>query len=443
MHPLLKELTERRRFGMKPGLENIRLLLECLDNPHHSVASIHIAGTNGKGSVAAICESVIRLAGYPVGCYTSPHLNSINERFLINGAPVADEDLLNAAERICSTISELEKKHDCRITFFEAMTALAFLLFRDAGIKLVVLETGLGGRLDATNVVEPLVAVIAHVGLDHCEWLGKTLEEIASEKAGIIKAGRPVVIAENSEEVISVLSGCAQQCNAPIILAAESASISRVSGDLSSQTVKISTTERDLPKIKVPMAARFHLENIAAAVCALDVVHELGVNIDDDAFVKGLSLVSWKGRFQKVHDDPVVILDGAHNPDAALALRQSLKQCGINDHVCLVAGFCGDKNAVDFLKRLHSSIAMGFAVEIDNPRSLKAKETGLLMRSSGIRDVAEPESVKDALQRAMKQAENCGGTVLVTGSLFLVAEALELFDDQLITGQRNLNEGKL
>lgn len=443
MHPILKELTERRRFGMKPGLEKIRVLLEHLDNPHLSMAAIHIAGTNGKGSVAAVCESVIRSAGYPVGRYTSPHLNFINERFVINGSPVTDEALVSAAERVCSAISDIEKSDDLKITFFEAMTALAFLLFRDAGIKIVVLETGLGGCLDATNVVEPLVSVISRVGLDHCEWLGDTLEEIASEKAGIVKPGRPVVIAENRDEVISVISGFAQQCGSPVALASDSVSITKLSGDLSCQAVKISTGVRDLPKINVPMAARFHLENIAAAVCALDIIHELGINIDDEAFVKGLSLVSWKGRFQKVHDDPVVILDGAHNPDAASALHQALKQCGIKDHLFLVAGFCGEKNAVDFLKRLNSSIAMALAVEIDNSRSFKAKETAALMRSAGIRDVAELESVENALQSAMKLAKECDGTVLVTGSLFLVAEALEVFDDEFTAGQRNLNENQL
>ena len=440
MHPILKELTERRRFGIKPGLKNIRLLLDRLDNPHHSVASIHIAGTNGKGSVAALCESVLRAAGYPVARYTSPHLNSINERFFINGAPVADELLINGARKVCSVIAEIEKKKNLKITFFEAMTALAFLLFRDAGIKLVVLETGLGGRLDATNVVEPLVSVITHVGLDHCEWLGDTLEEIAFEKGGIIKAGHPVVIAENSEEVISVLSGCAQECGSPVISAVESSSVTRVSGDLSSQTVKISTEVRDLSKINVPMAGRFHLENLAVAVCALDVVHELGVHIDDGAFVKGFSCVSWKGRFQKVHDDPVVILDGAHNPDAAVALKLSLKQCGIKDHVFLVAGFCGEKNVVEFLKKLQPLVKKGYAVEIDNTRSLVADETGTLMRSAGIRDVVEPDSVEIAVQDAVKSAKEVNGCVLVTGSLFLVAEALELFDDQMVTGQRNLNE---
>ncbi|MDA3926718.1 MAG: bifunctional folylpolyglutamate synthase/dihydrofolate synthase [Kiritimatiellae bacterium] len=426
---------------MKPGLEKIRLLLDRLDNPQHTFAAVHIAGTNGKGSVAAICDSVLCAAGYPVGRYTSPHLNSINERFLINGAAVQDQTLIAAAETVMKEIEILEKNKDIQITFFEAMTAIAFLLFRDAGMKLVVLETGLGGCLDATNVVEPLISVITRVGIDHSEWLGDTIEKIASEKGGIIKPGRPVVVAENSVEVMAVLGNYAQRCNAPLISAVERVSLTRVSGDLSSQIIKVATDSRELPKIETPMSARFDLENSMAAICALEVLHDLGVVISDEAFVKGFSQVQWKGRFQKVCNKPVVILDGAHNPDAASALRLSLKQCGIKDHVYLVAGFCGEKNAIDFLKKMQALIKSGYAVAIDNPRSLKAGEVGALMRSSGIRDVAESASVKEAVENAMQCAREDGGTVLVTGSLFLVAEVLELFEGGESGQGRRLNEG--
>jgi dihydrofolate synthase/folylpolyglutamate synthase len=167
----------------------------------------------------------------------------------------------------------------------------------------------------------------------------------------------------------------------------------------------------------------------------------MGVAISDEAFVKGLAQVSWKGRFQKVCDSPVVILDGAHNLNAAEALRQALKQCGIKDHVYLVAGFCGEKDVIGFLKKLQAMVKSATAVAIDNPRSLQAEEVGTLMRSSGIRDVVESASVKEAVHSAMQRAREEGGTVVVTGSLFLVAEALEIFDDTLVTGQRNLNEG--
>lgn len=442
MHPLLKELTERRRFGMKPGVDKTRQLLERLDNPHHSLAAVHIAGTNGKGSVAAICDSVLRAAGYACGCYTSPHLNSINERFLLNGAPVSDAQLIECAGRVTAAITALESGSEQRVTFFEAMTALAFLLFRDAGIKLVVLETGLGGRLDATNVVDPLLAVITRVGLDHCEWLGDSLEEIAAEKGGIIKPGRPVVVAGNDEAVLAVLAQIACRCGAPLILAEERVSISRIAGDLSAQSVKIATETRDLPRVTVPMAARYQLENIAAALCALDVLNGLGIPVGDDAVIKGLAGVRWQGRFQKVADNPVTILDGAHNPDAAAALRQALKQCGIRDGITLVAGFCGEKNALAFLKRLQPAVRRGFAVQIDNPRALACGDVARLMRSAGIREVAAAADVGSAIRSAADAASAEGGAVLITGSLFLVAEALTLYG-AADGGGRALNEGKL
>jgi len=440
MNEALKALMARRRFGMKPGLEKIKMLLEELDNPQHEFAVIHIAGTNGKGSVAAICESVLRAAGYPVGRFTSPHFNLINERFLINGVPVSDQKLDSTAETVMDKIDNLEKHSDLRITFFEAITAMAFLLFREAGIKLVVLETGLGGSLDATNIVNPLVSVITRIGLDHCEWLGKTIEAVASEKGGIIKPGRPVVVSENSAEVLDVLAACAQRCGAPLMIAAERVSITRLGGDLTAQTIKVSTEIRELKKIETPMSANFHLENAVAAICALDVVHELGVPISDAAFVKGLTQVKWKGRFQKVCSDPVVILDGAHNPNAAAALRLALKQCGIKNNVFLVAGFCGEKNVIDFLKKLQPVVKIGFPVDIDNPRSLKADNTGGLMKTAGIREVAEARSVKEALESAKECALRNRGTVLVTGSLFLVAEALVLFGDAEESDGRRLNE---
>jgi len=205
----LQKLAERRRFGMRPGLETIRALLERLGNPERDVAAIHIAGTNGKGAVAALCESVLRAAGYPVARYTSPHLVSVNERFLVNGAPADDAALERAAADVEPAVRAVERALQTEVTFFECLTALGFVLFRRAGVRLVALEAGLGGRLDATNVVTPLVSVITRIGLDHCDWLGDTVEKIAGEKAGIIKPGRPVVCAAMPDGAKAVVAGAA------------------------------------------------------------------------------------------------------------------------------------------------------------------------------------------------------------------------------------------
>jgi dihydrofolate synthase / folylpolyglutamate synthase len=442
MHLVLKKLANRRRLGMKPGLDNIKALLSELGNPHNALAAVHIAGTNGKGTVAAVCDEILRAAGYPCGRYTSPHLNLLNERFLLNGTPVSDSELVRCALRVTAAISAVEQRIAGSITFFEAMTALALLLFKEANLKIAVLETGLGGRLDATNVVEPLVSVITKVGLDHCEWLGESVEQIAAEKGGIIKPGRPVVVAANSEPVQAVLAARAMECGSLLLKADEQISINRISGTLDSQRLKISTTVRDLPPVEVPLAAKYHLENIAAALCALEVLHNLGLTVDDSAFKKGLSCVTWPGRFQRMSRNPVVILDGAHNPDAAYALRLSLKQCGIKDNICLVAGFCGEKSTLDFLRCLCPAVRYGFAVKIDNPRALKTTDAAALMRCAGISDVSAESSVGAALGHAVDAARKIDGTVLVTGSLFLVGEVLALFNETNCYGLK-LNEGTL
>ncbi len=442
MHPVLKELADRRRFGMKPGLDKIKALLAELGNPHDELAAVHIAGTNGKGTVAAVCDEILRAAGYPCGRYTSPHLNLFNERFLLNGTPVSDAELVRCALRVTAAISAVEQSVAGSITFFESMTALALLLFKEADLKIAVLETGLGGRLDATNVVEPLVSVITRVGLDHCEWLGESVEQIAAEKGGIIKPGRPVVVAANSEPVQTVLAARAIECGSLLLRADEQVCIDRIRGTLDSQRLKISTAARDLPPVEVRLAAKYHLENIAAALCTLEVLHNLGLTVDDSAFKKGLSRVTWPGRFQRMARNPVVILDGAHNPEAAYALRLSLKQCGIKDNICLVAGFCGEKSTLDFLRRLRPAVRSGFAVEIDNPRTLKTADAAALMRCAGITDVSAESSVGAALGHAVDAARKIDGTVLVTGSLFLVGEVLALFNGTDCGGLK-LNEGKL
>ena len=226
MTSFFQRLAERRRFGMRPGLDIINRLTERLGHPERDLAVIHIAGTNGKGAVAALCESILRAAGYPVARYTSPHLVRVHERYLLNGAPVEDAMLEAASREVEEAVLALEATPEApEATFFECLTAVAFVLFRQAGIRLAVLETGLGGRLDATNIVTPLVSVITRIGLDHCDWLGDTLEQVAAEKAGIIKPGRPVVCAAMPDEARAVIAATAARQGAHCIDAADAVSV--------------------------------------------------------------------------------------------------------------------------------------------------------------------------------------------------------------------------
>ena len=424
----LQSLADRRRFGMKPGLETIRTLLERLGNPELEIAAIHIAGTNGKGAVAVLCESVLRAAGYQVACYTSPHLIRVNERFLVNGAPANEADLESAAQEVEAVALAFEKERGVEVTFFECLTAVAFVLFHRAGVKLVVLETGLGGRLDATNVVTPLVSVITRIGLDHCDWLGDTVEKIAGEKAGIIKPGRPVVCAAMPEEARAVIASTAAQRQSRFVDATEAVSVMVTQSGLDGQTLKISTQDRALPPVRLPLAGAFQVENVCAAVAALEAVAECGLAIPDGAFVKGLESVCWPGRFQLASKAPPVIVDGAHNPDGARALRQALKSCKVKAPVGLVAGFCGDKDALEHLRVLAPVVKRAWGVATPNPRSFAADQTVGMMHMAGIDEADVCESVEEALNLAREWAREVDGVVLVCGSLFLAGAALVALD---------------
>ena len=384
-----KALERCGMFGMKPGLDSIGAICSRLGNPQDALRIVHVAGTNGKGATCALIESSLRAAGFSTGRYTSPHLVSLNERFMLNGAPVSEESLDEAYASLPGPEG---------LTYFELLTATAFELYRREKVDWLVLETGLGGRLDATNIVKrPEVCVITRIGLDHCDWLGGTLREIAAEKGGIIKDGVPVVLGAMPEEAREVLERIAKERNAPCIYAP----------DLIKET--------EIPE-GFALAGKFNRENALTALAALKV---LGVG--RDAIERGFASVVWPGRFQKiVKGDRRFIVDGAHNPPAMRALVDSLKEdvMPVNAVIC---GFCGDKDVAANLELLREIADRGIAVPIRNPRSLSAEATAKLMRDVGFADVRSCESLEDALSLALD------GTV-VCGSLFLAGETLQLLN---------------
>ena len=402
MTPFLEELAARRRFGMKPGLETIRVLCAALGDPQKRFRSIHVAGTNGKGAVCALLEAALRTA--PVGRYTSPHLVRINERFFLNGEPVGDATLEAVAERVHRAIERSARPELRDVTFFEALTAVAFELYAEAGVGRVVLECGLGGRLDATNVCEPELCVITRIGLDHCDWLGDTVERIAAEKAGIVKPGVPVVLGENVPSVRAVVEARAQEVGAPFFYAPDLAS------------------EADIPAA-FPLAGRFNRENAVTAIAALEVLSGAPGRADllsPSAF----SRVIWPGRFQSVGP---YLVDGAHNPPAARALAAALDEVlpdGTKRDV--VFGACGDKDVDEVLRILRPYVRRGYAVRTANPRALEPAALAARMRAAGV--PATPcESLADALARTCPAGVCAPGlptSVLVCGSLFLAGEAI-------------------
>ena len=399
----LEEIFASRRFGMKPGLETICAIASALGDPQLEFPSIHIAGTNGKGAVSAMLDGALRSLGLKIARYTSPHLVAINERFFIDGMPLADEKLENGAKKIAALSKNLEP------SFFESLTALAFSLFAEEKVDFAVLETGLGGRLDATNICRPSLTIITRIGLDHCDWLGDTLEAIAKEKGGIIKKGVPVILGENAPEVVEIIKTIAAENSAPFIYAPDIASEAMIPASFS-------------------LPGSFNRENAMTAIAALiamknfrilppKILESFASGAED--IIPGIGAftdIVWPGRFQRIGR---FIVDGAHNPPAALALARALSEENLHDLV-LVAGFCGDKDIDSTLNILKPFVSKALAIKTNNPRALEAEALAEKMRSCGI-DAESSPSLHSALERAKALAPS---DILICGSLFLVGEAL-------------------
>jgi len=370
--------------GIKLGLAGIQALADVLGNPQQSLRFVHVAGTNGKGSVCAMLESICRAAGLKTGLFTSPHLVRYNERIQVNRRSIPNEEVIRGINQIQALISE----HDLNPSFFEITMALAFLYFLKSAVDIVVLETGLGGRLDATNIVMPIVSVLTSIDLDHQRILGNSLAEIAREKAGIIKQGVPVVSAPQYAEVCRVFESVAQ-----------------------SHDTQIQYAEFPSPPFRLALAGSRQQLNAAVAV---DALAQANLAISPQAITTGLASVFWPGRFQQVA--PNLILDGAHNPAASWQLVQTWKECHRGTTPTVIFGGLKDKNLSQMLEALSQIASRFFLVPVQNDRSASPSD---LKAPSYL-----PSTVYPNVKTAIDQARTLPDPILVTGSLYLVGEAL-------------------
>ncbi len=382
-------LFSTQNLGVKLGLDNFRLFLNDLENPQEGLKCIHVAGTNGKGSVCAMLDSVIRAGGFKTGLFTSPHLVRFNERIQVNGVPVEDEYLFRAISRLRSVIDP--QRHS---TFFEITTAIAFQYFKDTKVDIAVLETGLGGRLDATNVVTPAVSVLTVIDLDHQKILGLTKAAIAEEKAGIIKPEVPVVSDPQCEEVRAVINRVAASNNSPVFY-----------------------VDKPFSAYAVGLAGSHQKMNAAIVVKTLEQTH---LPIADQAIRQGLEHVSWPGRFQRVRDR--VILDGAHNPQAAKQLVDTWTEYFGQQKATVIFGGLLDKDLSGVIAATTQLARRFMLVPIQNSRS--ASPAHLRSLIPPMFEAETFSSVPNAFKAALLYRE----PVLMTGSLFLVGEALALLD---------------
>jgi len=404
--PFEKELFARTALGIKPGLEKISSLLDSLGNPHQRLAVIHVAGTNGKGSVCAILESVLRASGFKTALYTSPHLLSFSERFRVNGKTISSKKLEKYIEEIEATDKTLP---DRSATFFEISTALAFQYFADEQVDIAIIETGMGGRWDATNVVIPLLSIITRIDLDHANYLGDSLEKVAYEKAGIIKSGRPVISAPQHDLVQSVL-----QAEGELILKSEElVSIVKIAAP---QKLKIETSSQDLPPINLPLFGACQRENAAVAIAGLDLLASMLEF--EPAYKKGLETVEWGSRFELLQPTPPIIIDGAHNPAAAQSLIQTLKELYPKHQIGFVLGFLGDKDVSSFLKILNPQSEIAWFVPLDEARAIDPDLLLAQAKSIGFHATSiEPADAWAVANQWLNQEPN--RLLCITGSLYL------------------------
>jgi dihydrofolate synthase/folylpolyglutamate synthase len=411
----LQTIQSLAAAGMNLGLERVRYLLAAIGDPQEALFCAHVGGTNGKGSVCAMLTAIARAAGLRVGTFTSPHLSCYTERFLLDGQPVARErfaalvtahrDRLVAAARRANP------------TEFELHVALALTLFREENVDLVVLEVGLGGRLDATNVVQPAVTVITNVSLDHRDILGDTVTAIAREKAGIIKTGVPLVTAAEGP-ALDVIAATCRERGAPLVRVGTDVRWEPVSVSALGQELNIYGLKARYPNVLLPLFGRHQQVNAACAVATAELLSEWVPRLGRGAIHRGLAAVRWPGRFEIFTGAPVVVLDAAHNPAAAAALRDTLIAQFPDREMVLVLGVLGDKDRVGVTAELAPLAAVVVVTRPPAERAGDWEQVAAAARYYSDRVLVEPDN-RSALECARRLA-GPNGVVVVTGSIYLV-----------------------
>lgn len=423
-----------QRFGIKLGLANITALLRHLGNPHSGLVAVHIAGSNGKGSTAAFLTSILRPSGRRVGLYTSPHLIDFSERIQVDGIPIATEKVVYFTNLIREVVEKMAQDGElwpadeprlpakdfnpqkATITFFEFTTAMAFLHFREAKVDITVLETGMGGRLDATNVIDPVLSLITPISPEHQQYLGRTLIQIAGEKAGIIKPGRPLLTSATQPRVLSLFRKKCAELSAPFYAWKKDFSAKEVGHG----EILFKGRSHQWNDLHLGLAGEHQVVNASLALAAAEVLMESGLDIEEKHIRNGLRATKWGGRLEWI-ETLRVLLDGAHNPAATRVLRKALQEGFPRRRLLLVVGIMADK---EISRMMADLVPLADLVILTRPRMDRAATLDLLREQAApfAKPMAEIADVGQALDHALTQAGE-EDLVLVSGSLFTVGEA--------------------
>jgi len=411
----------------QPGysLRHVEELLNRMGDPQLAARTIHIAGTKGKGSVAAMIAQVLSGSGYKTGLYTSPHLHTLRERISVDGNLISEAEFAAAMAEVKPFIESMKQDTSFRqLTYFEALTALAFAYFQKKQVDFQVLEVGLGGRLDATNVARPVVCIITPISLDHTQILGNSLEEIAREKAGIIKSGCWVVLSPQPQAAASVISDICREKEAKVVQVGKDITWHKTGGDLHHQSLAIEGRTSKY-QVSIPLLGDFQLENAADAVAALEILGSAGFAISAADINQGLARVKWPGRFHILQQNPTVLVDGAHNVASMKVLVGNIKSYFSYKRIFLVFGTSCDKDIPGIINEL---VALSPQVIVTQTLHSRAAPLSTLATEFSKRGI-EPEireTISEAISRALSLADRTD-IICVTGSLFVVAEALDYF----------------
>ncbi|MFC2033434.1 bifunctional folylpolyglutamate synthase/dihydrofolate synthase [Chloroflexota bacterium] len=411
------------RSALVFDLKRLAMLLKRLGNPQDSARSIHVAGTKGKGSTSTMIASILTHAGYKVGLYTSPHLLDITERIRVDGQNIAQDAFARLVETLKPEAKIVNQSGGLgELTTFELLTALAFLYFREMRVDYQVLETGLGGRLDATNVVKPAVCVITSISFDHMEVLGNTLALIAGEKAGIIKPGSTVICSPQFPEAMEVIEKICQDKEARLVSIGNEVTWNRTDFNSDGQLFELRGLKRKY-YLNLPLLGEYQLENAATAVAAVEVLSELEAKVSEDNIADGLKEVQWPGRLQILHRQPWVVIDGAHNAYSAKRLGEALRQYFEFDRLIIIFGASSDKDIAGLVAELARFADEIIVTGSRHPRALKPVGLSREFSNHGIA-ARVAENVASSIEIALAEATP-EDLICATGSIFVIAEVLE------------------
>ena len=418
----IEKIHKFERFGMILGLERMNSLLKLLGNPQDDLKIIHVAGTNGKGSICRYIYSVLQVGGYKTGLYTSPFLEVFNERIELDGKYISNEDLAVYTDRVLKCVETMTQRGEQSPTEFEVVTAIAFLYFKEKGCDYAIMEVGLGGSGDSTNVCKaPLISVIASISYDHTDRLGNTLAEIAGEKAGIIKEGCPVVTSAEAPEALEVIERKAEELGC-MYFETRHVPYAVKSQDLGGSVFDVNIQGVTYENLEISMLGEHQIKNAICALAALSIIEERGdVSLHRDDIYKGFKAAKQIGRLEVMSAQekvPVVIIDGAHNPDSAASLRKAMKEYMPDKKILMVTGMLADKDTESILREFTAITDRFIATEPENPRKLDAESLQAKIEAMG----ASCESIPDC-REAVKAAAERGkdfDAVLYAGSLYMI-----------------------